>query len=68
VFLVPTCDTHQDFAWCRYVPLLRSGDKLGGNTYGLLTDSKGKGLELEGEPYISNGAGAASVWSFSSCC
>lgn len=38
--------------------LLRSGDKVGDNVYGLLVDKDGKGLELEGEPYISSGNGA----------
>ena len=42
----------------RYQVLLRSGDKVGDNVYGLLVDKDGKGLELEGEPYISSGNGA----------
>ena len=38
--------------------LLRSGDEVGGHIFGQLVDREGKGLILDGEPYVSNGNGA----------
>jgi hypothetical protein len=45
-------------AGCRYAPVARSGKKVGDNYFGWLTDMNGEGLMLDGEKFISNGAGA----------
>ena len=37
---------------------MRSGDKVGDHFFGWLTDRHGEGIMLEGEKYISNGAGS----------
>lgn len=50
---------------CRYTPLVRSGDKVGDYYFGWLTDKNGEGIMLEGEKFISNGAGAFRFLPFS---
>lgn len=40
---------------------MRSGDKVGDHYFGWLTDKNGEGIMLDGEKYISAGAGTRPV-------
>lgn len=42
---------------CRYEVLLRSGDKMGEHTFGLLVDIDMQPIIRDGEPFVSYGNG-----------
>jgi hypothetical protein len=56
----PLCaKTSNQSSTYRYVVIQRGGDKVGDNTFGLMVDKDGKGLEKDGKPFVSVGNGVS---------